>query len=225
LKKQAHQPVCHNRSLEDFLIMPVQRLPRYVLLLKELAKHTEPGHPDEANIKEAIEKIQGVLAFLNDSKKKVDHLEKISGIIQRVVDLDQSMVIERHHVFDGPIVLFGSRDQPNQEASGANPLERLWSLIGKEEIYVYLFEDMMLCAKKIKKATDSKGLFANKFIAYKYNVMKIVPLFGEKCATRVKDPENAFKIDADPSHLYICPSPQLREIWVTKINTRTAKRT
>jgi len=40
-------------TLDALLIMPVQRIPRYELLLKELIKHTEPSHPDAAVLLEA----------------------------------------------------------------------------------------------------------------------------------------------------------------------------
>jgi hypothetical protein len=217
-------------ALEDFLIMPVQRLPRYVLLLKELAKYTEPGHPDEQHIKDAMEKIQAILSFLNDSKKKVDHLEKIAAIIQKVVDLDQSLVIERQFLYDGPLatvhLIFGAKEEESkaQNTVASNPLDVLWGLLGREEIYVYLFEDMMLCAKKIKRTGDARNAFLNKVLGYRYNVMKLVPIFGNKCATPVKDQECAFRVDTDPNHIYICANQQQRDLWVSKINTRAPKK-
>jgi len=36
----------NNLDLEDYLIKPVQRLPKYVLLLKLLLKKTPTDHPD-----------------------------------------------------------------------------------------------------------------------------------------------------------------------------------
>ena len=36
------------RGLESYLILPVQRLPRYVLLLREMQKHTPVNHTDHA---------------------------------------------------------------------------------------------------------------------------------------------------------------------------------
>lgn len=40
----------NNLDLEDYLIKPVQRLPKYVLLLKLLLKKTPNDHPDYKNI-------------------------------------------------------------------------------------------------------------------------------------------------------------------------------
>lgn len=33
-------------DIESYLIKPVQRLPKYVLLYKDLLKHTDKNHPD-----------------------------------------------------------------------------------------------------------------------------------------------------------------------------------
>lgn len=41
-------------NLEAFLVKPVQRLPKYVLLFKDLLKHTETCHPDYNNLKKAL---------------------------------------------------------------------------------------------------------------------------------------------------------------------------
>ena len=45
-----------NMDLPSFLVMPVQRLPKYVLLFKDLLKHTEKSHPDYKNIAEILQK-------------------------------------------------------------------------------------------------------------------------------------------------------------------------
>lgn len=43
-------------QIEDFLVMPIQRLPKYNLLLKDLQKHTPEFHPDRKAIDELLEK-------------------------------------------------------------------------------------------------------------------------------------------------------------------------
>jgi hypothetical protein len=44
----ACNPRCKGQSIESLLIMPIQRIPRYSLLLAELKKHTHTAHPDFA---------------------------------------------------------------------------------------------------------------------------------------------------------------------------------
>ena len=44
-------------GLEDLLITPVQRLPRYKMLLSELLHHTPEGHVDLPNLQNAVRMI------------------------------------------------------------------------------------------------------------------------------------------------------------------------
>ena len=45
---------CDGLSLAAYLLTPVQRLPRYELLLKQLLKHTPEDHPDSYYIEAAL---------------------------------------------------------------------------------------------------------------------------------------------------------------------------
>ena len=45
------------RHLESFLILPIQRVPRYQMLLREIAAHTAAGHGDEEGLREAGERM------------------------------------------------------------------------------------------------------------------------------------------------------------------------
>ena len=49
--------------IESLLILPIQRMPRYKMLLEEILKHTEPDHPDLEQLQTALTKICAV----NDS--------------------------------------------------------------------------------------------------------------------------------------------------------------
>lgn len=41
-------------DLQSFLVKPVQRLPKYVLLYKDLLKHTNDDHADYGNIAQGL---------------------------------------------------------------------------------------------------------------------------------------------------------------------------
>lgn len=47
-------------DIEDLLIKPIQRLPKYVLLFKDLIKHTEKDHPDYLNIQNSLEQFEKI---------------------------------------------------------------------------------------------------------------------------------------------------------------------
>ena len=51
-------PRSAGQSLQSYLIMPVQRVPRYKLLLAELIKRTLEDHPDFASLEMALEHVE-----------------------------------------------------------------------------------------------------------------------------------------------------------------------
>lgn len=57
-------------NLQAFLVKPVQRLPKYVLLFKDLLRHTLPTHPDHKNIVDALAKFKDVNQYINDQIDK-----------------------------------------------------------------------------------------------------------------------------------------------------------
>ncbi len=66
----------------SLLITPVQRIPRYTLLLKELLKHTPNSHPDYNDLALAYEKIMVTANVVNDSMKSL----KVSKVYDSIVD-------------------------------------------------------------------------------------------------------------------------------------------
>ena len=55
LIKVCAKPESRGKTLESYLITPIQRIPRYLLLLLELQKHTEADHPRMPQLQEAIQ--------------------------------------------------------------------------------------------------------------------------------------------------------------------------
>ena len=58
------------QTVESLLIRPVQQIPRYVMLLKELLKNTPNGHPDKDDISQAIVQCEAVATHCNQSITK-----------------------------------------------------------------------------------------------------------------------------------------------------------
>lgn len=78
-------------SLTDFLIMPIQRIPRYVMLLQELVKYTDEGHPDYVDINAALGKIKEIAAYLNEKKREAENREKIVEINEKISGLPAAL--------------------------------------------------------------------------------------------------------------------------------------
>ena len=56
-----------NKSMDFYLILPIQRLPRYKLCLHEIIKNTEEDHPDFEQLKKAEQAIVDVTTLCNVS--------------------------------------------------------------------------------------------------------------------------------------------------------------
>jgi hypothetical protein len=65
-------PVCALRGLETFLVTPIQRPPRYSLLLRELIKNTDENHPDWKDLNQASVKIEEITTYLNEKRREFE---------------------------------------------------------------------------------------------------------------------------------------------------------
>mmetsp|Transcript_30170 Transcript_30170/g.33711 ORF Transcript_30170/g.33711 Transcript_30170/m.33711 type:complete len:807 (-) Transcript_30170:131-2551(-) len=65
---------CDLHDLENFLILPVQRLPRYEMLLDTLIKHTNESHVDYDNLTQALESVKQVNQTINERNARADRL-------------------------------------------------------------------------------------------------------------------------------------------------------
>ncbi len=77
-------------TLEDLIIMPVQRIPRYKLLLEDFLKNTDKAHVDYANLQAALSKVNEVAAFINESVRKSDNAKKMMGMSSKGANFDVS---------------------------------------------------------------------------------------------------------------------------------------
>jgi RhoGEF domain len=69
-----------NMDINSFLIMPVQRIPRYALLLSNLLKYTREDHPDHQALSEAVTKVKDVANYVNEKKKEAENIQKVLNV-------------------------------------------------------------------------------------------------------------------------------------------------
>jgi hypothetical protein len=96
--------------LTSYLIMPVQRVPRYILLLNDLLKHTPETSPDHPQIKKALELLNEIATELNQYMKRAEMGSKALEIQQHLVGKVPSL-LEAHRVYvmDGEVQKITSR--------------------------------------------------------------------------------------------------------------------
>lgn len=77
-----------NFTLESYLIEPVQRLPRYQLLLHEIVKHTEESHEDFCNLQQCLSEIGKLNAINNLKITEFEQRHKVFLIENRIINID-----------------------------------------------------------------------------------------------------------------------------------------
>ena len=130
-------------DLMSYLIMPVQRIPRYELLLKELRRNLEPPtsatHGDSTDesvyLDETLAKIVSVAQKVNEAKREAERVSSLSAIAARVSHLDAA--------FPGGV----SCDHRRVVKEGV-----LWkkSTFGKKGRNIFLFNDCLLWCSSYK---------------------------------------------------------------------------
>eukprot|EP01105_Mastigella_eilhardi_P021600 TRINITY_DN5244_c1_g1_i1.p1 TRINITY_DN5244_c1_g1~~TRINITY_DN5244_c1_g1_i1.p1 ORF type:complete len:732 (+),score=211.68 TRINITY_DN5244_c1_g1_i1:31-2196(+) len=80
LDKTREKPQLKGLGLDDFLIMPAQRIAKYPLLLRDLINDTTPTHKDYANLLQASQEMFRVLNDVNDETKNRQTVQVISKL-------------------------------------------------------------------------------------------------------------------------------------------------
>eukprot|EP01117_Protostelium_nocturnum_P019345 TRINITY_DN836_c0_g3_i1.p1 TRINITY_DN836_c0_g3~~TRINITY_DN836_c0_g3_i1.p1 ORF type:complete len:1638 (-),score=764.62 TRINITY_DN836_c0_g3_i1:204-5117(-) len=121
-------------DIQSYLIGPIQRIPRYVLLLKDLYKNTTEDHPDHDDLAKALESIESVAIYVNEKKREAENMTTVMRI--------QSQVIFDSGTKEEPLV------QPHRR------LVKKGKLVEKDEVSLrkrsrvcFLFNDIFLVTK------------------------------------------------------------------------------
>ena len=114
--------------LESFLIMPVQRIPRYKLLLEEIIKHKPDDDEDQPALQQALMKVKSQAEECNEATRRRENIQKLREIQSRFKGLDIAHP-DRRFVREGKL----SRVR-NRKESAAN-------------CTFYLFDDALMYAE------------------------------------------------------------------------------
>ncbi|KAJ3088951.1 hypothetical protein HK102_007559 [Quaeritorhiza haematococci] len=99
--KEARSNVKHAQqsSFDGFLVLPVQRLPRYKLLLEQLVKHTPCDHKDYEVMLRALDEIKHRVEECNERKRAWEVRQKGVKILKRLFSRSRH---ERSYLFGAP---------------------------------------------------------------------------------------------------------------------------
>jgi hypothetical protein len=83
LNQAMNSKICDGKPIQSYLILPIQRVPRYELLLRQLYKATPDGHPDKVLTPKAIDEVHKAAAYIDlqlanmEQRKRLRELEEM----------------------------------------------------------------------------------------------------------------------------------------------------
>eukprot|EP00009_Paramoeba_aestuarina_P008007 CAMPEP_0201517218 /NCGR_PEP_ID=MMETSP0161_2-20130828/8378_1 /ASSEMBLY_ACC=CAM_ASM_000251 /TAXON_ID=180227 /ORGANISM="Neoparamoeba aestuarina, Strain SoJaBio B1-5/56/2" /LENGTH=703 /DNA_ID=CAMNT_0047914647 /DNA_START=122 /DNA_END=2230 /DNA_ORIENTATION=- len=91
-------------GLSSLLMTPIQRIPRYVMLLKDLLDKTPEDHPDHAPLQQAYTSVCEIATAINERKRMEENVQKINEIYQKMDEETKEKVtvalVENKHTWN-----------------------------------------------------------------------------------------------------------------------------
>ncbi|KAL0480372.1 Ras-specific guanine nucleotide-releasing factor [Acrasis kona] len=150
LNEQKKRPESNYLGLESLLITPVQRLPRYSLLLRELIKVTPEDHVDYDDLVYASERIALLNQTINAEKARFETVNVVERIVKPLNDQESERITELliDKETKKPLRVFKGYESPMQLYINKN--SKGISSDG------YLFEELFLVVVKTEPSKTSE---------------------------------------------------------------------
>uniref|UniRef100_A0A672RQ91 Rho guanine nucleotide exchange factor 17 n=1 Tax=Sinocyclocheilus grahami TaxID=75366 RepID=A0A672RQ91_SINGR len=125
------------QALGDLMIKPVQRIPRYELLVKDLLKHTTEDHPDYLFLLDAQKNIKRLAERINKGRRTAEELERETRVMQEI----------EAHIEGVEHILNPQRTFLRQEM-----VVEAKTVGGKKDRSLFLFSDLLICTTLKRKS-------------------------------------------------------------------------
>ncbi len=145
LDAASQDPECRGADLSHFLIMPIQRVPRYVLLMAELLKMTPESHPERRPISQCLTALKAMTDYINervrtavDIKKLVELQDSVTGVdlfepYRRFIKQGELVKVSSratqrrvYLLFSDALLYFAPKNLSGMEWRGTVPLGNTW---------------------------------------------------------------------------------------------------
>ena len=127
-------PELHRLSLQHHMLAPVQRIPRYKLLLEDYIKRLPEDSSDLESATKALELVEKAASHSNDTMKRMEHMKKM----MEVEDLLGRAII----LSDRPTREFIKEGKVSKIATGRG--DTLKDTMKDMNRYLFLFDDILL---------------------------------------------------------------------------------
>ncbi|KAL7751424.1 hypothetical protein RI367_003284 [Sorochytrium milnesiophthora] len=205
-EKCKRHPKHSQLNFASYLILPVQRIPRYRLLLQDLLKCTSPSHPDFTDLMHAMEDITRRANEINEKKREQENYDKVIAIQAKIRSrtLKGGSIVQPHRrlVREGVlrVVRFVQLVETPQSSLGFT----LKTLDVGMDFYFFLFNDIMIQCK---------------LVGERYDLWRAFPLSSRLYPASVTS-EGLLRVADNTIILYLASSSASLTDWANDINTR-----
>jgi len=132
-------PECSKLDIPGYLIKPVQRICRYPLLIREMLKMTGENHVDRANLLLSLEKLESIVAIVNESTPKAEMVSAMVEIQNQFVENINILTQTRRLVRNDYFYVYNTDEEKKFKSKLSSKREFLREL--------FLFNDLFLMGK------------------------------------------------------------------------------
>ncbi|CAG00915.1 unnamed protein product [Tetraodon nigroviridis] len=125
------------QALGDLMIKPVQRIPRYELLVKDLLKHTSEDHPDHSYLLDAQRNIKHLAEKINKGRRSAEEAEREARVIQEI----EAHIEGIEHILN-----------PQRKFIRQEMVMEAKTVGGKKDRSLFLFSDLIICTTLKRKS-------------------------------------------------------------------------
>ncbi|XP_058139013.1 FYVE, RhoGEF and PH domain-containing protein 4 isoform X4 [Dasypus novemcinctus] len=181
------QKVCGSLTLQHHMLEPVQRIPRYEMLLKDYLKKLPPDSPEWDDAKKSLEIISTAASHSNTAIRKMENLKKLLEIYEMLGEEEDIVNPSNELIKEGQILKLAARNTSAQER------------------YLFLFNNMLLyCVPKFS------------LVGSKFTVRTRVGIDGMKIVeTHNEEYPHTFQVSGKERTLELqASSEQDKEEWI-----------
>ncbi|KAI9564736.1 hypothetical protein GHT06_008477 [Daphnia sinensis] len=125
-------PQCGHLSLQHHMLTPIQRVPRYEMLLRDYLRRLPENSADRAETEKALHLVSTAANHANEAMKKIDQFKQLLEIQESLGGAVDLVSPTRELVKEGKIVKISARSGDHQER------------------YLFLFTDLLLlCSPRL----------------------------------------------------------------------------
>ncbi|XP_053574993.1 FYVE, RhoGEF and PH domain-containing protein 4 isoform X2 [Bombina bombina] len=187
---------CGSLTLQHHMLEPVQRIPRYEMLLKDYLRKLPQDSLDRRDAEKSLEIISTAASHSNTAIRKMENLKKLLEVYEMLGEEEDIVNPSNEFIKEGQILKLAARNTSAQER------------------YLFLFNNMLLyCVPKFS------------LVGTKYSVRTRIALEGMKVVeTQNEDYPHTFQISGKERTMELqASSSQNKEEWIKALQNTIAE--